>query len=378
LAHHTLIEHELHREQQRLRLALAAGRMCAFDYDVLEDRIECPLEMHAVSSPVLDALGGCLSKFLDCVHPEDRSEVQRAFHEAITLGAELHVDARVVVGSAQRTGWLLLDAASERDQAGRAVRLCGVARDNTSRKEGQAVRHAQAHGERLRALGEMASGIAHDLNQSLALITGYGDMARQELSLEEPDLHRVREMVEITARAALEGGHALRSLLTFVRKQEQLAEVERVDVAELLQDVARLTAPRWRDAPQVEGRPIALEIDAEPGLAVSGSPAALREAITNLVFNAVDALPNGGFICLSARRKRDRVLIEVRDDGTGIPRDVLPHVFDPFFTTKGERGTGLGLPQVLSIVERHRGTIDVDSDRSAPRFSCRYLPAIPR
>jgi nitrogen-specific signal transduction histidine kinase/CheY-like chemotaxis protein len=252
--------------------------------------------------------------------------------------------------------------------------VVGVARDNTARKEGQAVRRAQAHGERLRALGEMASGIAHDLNQSLALITGYGDMARQELSLDAPDLLRVREMVEITARAALEGGHALRGLLTFVRSQELMAEAERLEVHELLHDVARLTAPRWRDAPQVEGRPIHLTVDAAADLAVTGSSAALREAITNLIFNAVDALPQGGKIQLLARAQDDRVIIEVRDSGTGIPRDIQARIFDPFFTTKGERGTGLGLPQVLSIVERHLGSIDVDSD---PRHGTSFTISLP-
>ena len=191
-----------------------------------------------------------------------------------------------------------------------------------------AVRHRLAKGERLRALGEMASGIAHDLNQSLALITGYSDMARQELSVTNPDVARVREMVEITARAAIEGGEALRGLLSFVRTQELLSEVEHVDVPRMLHDVARLTAPRWRDAPQVEGRPIELIVEAEPDCAIDGSPAALREAITNLIFNAVDALPQGGAIHLEAREHDDRIVIEVRDTGTGMPADVAQRAFD--------------------------------------------------
>jgi signal transduction histidine kinase/ActR/RegA family two-component response regulator len=288
--------------------------------------------------------------------------VERAFGDAVDHGQELSVETRVIMGATGRTGWLLARGVVERDEHGRAVRIAGVARDNTLRKEGEVVRRAQAQGERLRALGEMASGIAHDLNQSLALITGYSDMARQELSLHTPDLQRVREMVEITGQAAIEGGHALRGLLGFVRSQELMAEAERVDIEELLQTVRRLTAPRWRDAPQVEGRPIDLTVDAEPDCVIDGSPAALREAITNLIFNAVDALPSGGTIRLGARQRDDRIVVEVSDSGAGIPPDVRSHIFDPFFTTKGERGTGLGLPQVLGIVQRHGGTIDVDTD----------------
>jgi CheY-like chemotaxis protein len=220
------------------------------------------------------------------------------------------------------------------------------------------------HSERLRALGEMASGIAHDLNQSLALITGYSEIAYQELNQSVPDITRVREMVEITARAALEGGEALRGLLSFVSTHQVTPDAERMDAGAVLQEAARLTAPRWRDASQAEGRPIELDVTVDPGCALTGSPAALREAITNLIFNAVDALPSGGTIHLAACAEGDWVILEVRDSGTGIPSDVQSRVFDPFFTTKGERGTGLGLSQVTTIVKRHGGTIELSSTPS--------------
>ena len=239
----------------------------------------------------------------------------------------------------------------------------------------EAGEHSLAHGERLRALGEMASGIAHDLNQSLALITGYSEIAYQELNQPVPDIGRVREMVEITARAALEGGEALRGLLSFVSTQDLKPEAERMDAGAVLQEAARLTAPRWRDASQAEGRPIELEVDVEPGCALNGSPAALREAITNLIFNAVDALPTGGTIRLTACVQGDQVVLEVRDSGTGISRDVQSKVFDPFFTTKGEHGTGLGLSQVTAIVKRHGGTIEL---RSTPSHGTTFRLKFPK
>src|SRR5262249_38326492 len=154
----------------------------------------------------LDLLGGSLDRFLTQVHADDRARVETTIRAALEHGHELHVEARVLLRPAGRTGWLLLRGIVERNEHGRPQRILGVARDITVRKEAEVVRRAQAQGERLRALGEMASGIAHDLNQSLALITGYSDMARQELSLEAPDLRRVREMVEITGEAAIEGG----------------------------------------------------------------------------------------------------------------------------------------------------------------------------
>jgi CheY-like chemotaxis protein len=245
------------------------------------------------------------------------------------------------------------------------------------RKEAEAgaANRSLAHGERLRALGEMAGGIAHDLNQSLALITGYSEIAHLELSQTVPDISRVREMVEITARAALEGGEALRGLLSFVGARELTPEAERVDAGAVLQEAARLTAPRWRDGAQAEGRPIQLEVKVEPGCALNGSPAALREAIINLIFNAVDALPKGGSIQLTAAGDGDHVILEVRDTGTGIPFDVQARVFDPFFTTKGVRGTGLGLWQVTAIVKRHGGMIEL---RSTPSHGTIFRLRFPR
>ena len=184
-------------------------------------------------------------------------------------------------------------------------------------------------------------------------------------------------MVEITTGAALEGGEALRDVLSFVGSQQGSPEPERIDVGELLHNVARLTAPRWRDATQAEGRPVGLTVLDGKHCAIIGSPAALREAITNLIFNAVDALPHGGRIELVTRQEGGAVLVEIRDSGTGIPPDVQAHIFDPFFTTKGVHGTGLGLPRVLAIVKHHRGSMDiVSTSNQGTTFRMQFAAAI--
>src|SRR6185436_755095 len=143
------------------------------------------------------------------------------------------------------------------------------------------------------------------------------------------------EALETITGAAISGGETVKRLLTFARS-EPGAEAERVGLNRLLDEVAQLTAPRWRDAAQVEGRPITMHVAVEPDAAVLGWTAGLREALTNLVFNAVDALPEGGTIHLRARRvANDQVAIEVTDSGTGMDRDVEARIFEPFFTTKG-------------------------------------------
>src|SRR5262249_50599957 len=134
-----------------------------------------------------------------------------------------------------------------------------------------------------------------------------------------------------------------------------------IDLCDLLVSVAGLTAPRWRDTAQAEGRPIDLRLECPGPLTMQGWPASLREALTNLIFNAVDAMPAGGTIGLAARREADRLLLDLSDSGVGMSPELQARIFEPYFTTKGERGNGLGLAIVLGIVERHQGTIAIDS-----------------
>jgi signal transduction histidine kinase len=217
-----------------------------------------------------------------------------------------------------------------------------------------------AQAEKLRALGQMAGGVAHDLNQSLAMVMGYTDFARLCLGQTPPDLKKLAQMLDVVTQAAGTGGETVKRLLSFARSRQETPP-EPTDVDAALREAAQLTAPRWRDAAQAEGRQISLHLESQPGLMVEGWPAALRDAFTNLVFNAVDALPQGGTIRMRSRAKGDAVEIEVSDSGTGMTAEVQAKVFEPFFTTKGEKGTGLGLAQVFGTVERHRGRIAVQS-----------------
>jgi PAS domain S-box-containing protein len=347
--------------EHRLSLAFEASHMSTWSFEVDRDWVEVAQASSASTDGTFETLAGPLHEMLAHIHPEDQPRLEAALRAALEHSADVEVEARLARPDA-RAAWLLIKGRVFRDPQGRVQRLMGVAIDISERKETEAARQMLAHAERLRALGQMASGIAHDLNQSLALISGYSEMVRQELQLPEPDITRAREMSEITARAAIEGGQALKRLLSFARTQEFMGETDIFDVEEVVREAARLTAPRWRDASQAEGRPISLEVQSESGCTIEGSASALREALINLVFNAVDALPRGGTIRLRCQRVNDRVQVEVQDTGTGIPPEVRPRIFDPFFTTKGEKGTGLGLAQVLSIAQRFGGTIELDSE----------------
>ena len=235
-----------------------------------------------------------------------------------------------------------------------------VVRDISPRLEAERNRELLARAEKLRALGQMASGVAHDLNQSLALISGYAHMAREGLeerllSPEGPAAH-----LDVIVSAAHDGAETVRRLLAWTRTSRP-AEGTLVDLEQLLPEVAHLTAPRWRDATQAEGHPVELRVEVSGPAVIEGNSSSLREALTNLVFNAVDAMPAGGSITLRVRRRADEVVVEVADTGPGIPPEVRARMFEPFFTTKGERGTGLGLAQVMAAVEQHHARLEVDT-----------------
>jgi CheY-like chemotaxis protein len=208
----------------------------------------------------------------------------------------------------------------------------------------------------------MATGIAHDLNQSLMLVASYSDLARQALVQEPQNLAEIQDLLTTTTQAAMDGGETVKRLLLFTRAAPD-QQSQPVDLSKTVRDAARLTAPRWRDEAQVEGRPISLTIEAQGQPMIQGSQARLRELLTNLIFNAVEALPAGGTIHLQVETRDGQGIIEVTDSGLGMTAEVQARVFEPFFTTKGASGTGLGLAMVFGIVEQHGGHISV---RSAP------------
>lgn len=267
-----------------------------------------------------------------------------------------------VVGHVRADGsttWYLSDAVPLPDRDGTVEEIILSFIDITELRAAQERLQIFAAGERLRTLGEMAGGVAHDLNQYLALIGGHADLALTQLGTAgDPD--QVRQSLEMIVQTATDGGDVVKRLLAFGRPDADEAP-ERLSVEELLTDVVRLTAPRWRDAARRAGHAITVDVDAAPNLTINGQLNSLREAITNLIFNAVDALPHEGTIRLSARRTSDAVVISVADNGIGMPEEAQRRAFEPYFTTKGAQGTGLGLPVVHSVMERHGGRVEINS-----------------
>jgi PAS domain S-box-containing protein len=248
---------------------------------------------------------------------------------------------------------------------GGTVAIRGVCWDLTEQKEA----HGRLlHVERLRILGQMASGVAHDLNNTLAHVLG-----NLQLLLDSVQQPAQRVLLERVQQAALDGAETVRRLHTFARTRETPAE--RVDLSAIVVEVAELTRPSWQAATQQSGVPVDLVVDVAPVPPVLGNAAEIREVLVNLVQNALDALPQGGSVRMRTEAHEGEVIVTVADTGTGMPPRVRHRIFDPFYTTKGAKGSGLGLSIAYTIVARHKGQIAVESEEGHGTTFTIRLPA---
>jgi PAS domain S-box-containing protein len=213
--------------------------------------------------------------------------------------------------------------------------------------------------ERLRAMGQMASGIAHDFNNSLSPIVGFA-----ELLLRQPDLanEKAQGFVRLINIAARDATAVVRRLRELYRERREISDDAAVDLARCIEEAVALTQPRWKNQARSHGVMIGVRTDVPPLPIILGDPAAIREMLTNLIFNAVDAMPKGGTIAVTARLEGHEIRLEVRDNGTGMTEEVRRRCLDPFYSTKGQQGTGLGLALVQATVARHHGTLTLESE----------------
>jgi len=212
----------------------------------------------------------------------------------------------------------------------------------------------------LRALGQMASGIAHDFNNALSPIVGFS-----ELLLKHPevlaDQEKLVRFLRIINTAGRDASDVVRRLREFGHQRKDGEISEAIDLAGLILHTIELTQPRWKDQAQATGLTIQLATDLRKVPPIAGEESAIREILTNLIFNAVDALPAGGTITLGTELDGEFAKVWVRDNGAGMTEEVRLRCFEPFFTTKGKHGTGLGLSMVHGIVQRHGGTVAIVS-----------------
>ena len=249
----------------------------------------------------------------------------------------------------------------------------------------QQTQRAVMQQERLHALGQMASGVAHDINNAISPVSLYTEALLER----EPGLSdRGRGYLVTIQRAIEDVAETVSRMREFYRPQEAQANSVRIEINRIVPQVVELTRVRWSDLPQQRGVVIVLRTELDRHLPpILGAQNEIRDALTNLIFNAVDAMPDGGVLTVRTRVESPSVegalesasvYLEVIDSGVGMDEETARHCLEPFFTTKGERGTGLGLAMVYGMTERHGAKLEIKSEPGVGTSVALVFPAVAR
>ena len=347
---------ELSEKEQEAALAAEAANLGTFTRDIPRDVIEASDEWRELFGFVSDeplSLGALLQK----IHVDDRTAFSESMARSIRGRGEQHVEFRVPLADG-RMRWIAAIGRVEFDARGRALRSRGACIDITSRKQAEQemlrLRQDIAHVGRVSVMGQLASALAHEINQPLSAILRNAEAAAIFLQDPSPDLAEITAILEDIRKDDQRAGAVIDRMRALLRRQD--VEMKPLEVPQMLDDVAALLRP------DAVARHIALEITVPPDLPrLRGDRVQLQQVLLNLILNGMDAVgsdaAHGRKVAVTARNEgRDTLAFGVADTGTGIPAARIERVFDPFFTTKAS-GIGMGLSISRSIVEAHGGRI---------------------
>ena len=236
--------------------------------------------------------------------------------------------------------------------------VLAIVRDTSERKSTE---EARIRLENLKALREMARRLAHDFNNLLAVILGNAQIL--ERGVESYKSEEIKERLRIIERTAHEAADTVRRMQLFTRTELSTRDFAKIDLNEIVRSAVTSTSSRWRDEARAKGVTIKMKGQLGELPPLFGSRFELMEVLTNLIFNALEAMPEGGEITIRTEAKENEILLYFTDTGEGIPDSIKDRVFDPFFTTKGPQVSGLGLSVSYGIIERHQGKIKVESTK---------------
>jgi PAS domain S-box-containing protein len=360
---------ELRKSEQRQALALQAVGGGIYDHPVPLDDTAYHSERWArilgYRKSELPPYGEFMDWLYEQVHPDDCAYLERAYADFIAGRTEgYHVELRMRHKSGDWIWVEGLSEATERDEEGRVTHVIGLMRDITERKQTQA---ALIQSERLATTGQLAASLAHEINNPLQAVIGCLGLAEESLARGQDDdfeeyvtigLDELRRAADVVSR--------LRDL----SRPTDVQRAQPTDVNELIDRVLTVSRKRLKSHYVRVTRRLADDLP-RPELVADR----VQQIFLNLVFNAVDAMPDGGELTLTTRydEQADEVVVDFKDCGSGIPEDMLPHIFDPFFSTKRE-GTGLGLFVSQNIAQEHGGRIEAETEEGAGCTFSVHLP----
>ena len=309
-----------------------------------------------------------LGKSIVLLSPLDVRDRQEKLLEEFKTTRNVYIVGRTLEGKGLRSDGreFPFEGSAFIFETGGGYILTVIIRDITERKK---MEEKFIQSEKLRALGELAGGVAHDFNNVLAAILGRVQLVMMRLAPppgkpeKRKSMVELKESLKIIERAALDGAETVRRIQEFARtpREDTTQYFDSVDINEIIQHVLEFTRARWKDNAEAKGILFKIQKSLPHLHPVAGNASELREVFINLINNALDAMPEGGSIKVRSLRDDDQVVVQMEDTGRGIPRTLQDRIFDPFFTTKGPQSTGLGLSVSYGIINRHRGTITVDS-----------------
>lgn len=305
--------------------------------------------------------------WIQALHPEDRQSTEEAFRNSMRTGAAFEAEYRI--RNAKGTYRWFIGRALPVRLNGAIARWFGTAIDIEDRRQAE---EALRRSEKIAATGRLAASIAHEINNPLAAVVNMLYLLPFAI---KQDTQKALEYVDMAQQEISRVSHITRQTLAFYRDSGSAVPI---DVCPLVDEILRIYASKARDAGVI------LDPQMDCKRHIEGYTGEVRQVVSNLVANAIEASPAGNRVTVRVcpwwdlRNGRSGVRISVHDRGRGIPRDFLPQLFKPFATTKGQKGTGLGLWVSQSIVEKHAGHIRVRSctckDRSGTSFTV-FLPS---
>ncbi len=344
--------------------------------------VEAETNRHVfMAGSVQRMLGYPTKYFMECpdfgpsiIHPEDQNRMFEEFTRGLKAGHPFEMEYRMIHGESGEAIWVHQRIVPIFREDGTLLRQDGVTLDITKRKHAEEMASRQqanlAHVSRLGMVGEMAAGLAHELNQPLAAIANYTRACARRIKSGEYESRDLLEDVENAADQAERAGNIIRRLRSFIRKGEQQRNSE--VLSDVIQEILALSEPELRR------RQIHYRMECEPSLPrINIDRVQVQQVILNLLRNGWEAMEGTGrreLVVRAIRRDASTVAVGVRDTGTGIAEDILDGIFEPFFTTKKE-GMGMGLAISRSLVEMHQGEIWAESNPSRGSVVWFTLPA---
>lgn len=368
-------EERLRRSENRLAEAQRIAKIGSWNWNIQTNELVWSDEIYRIFGLAPRRFAGSYEAFLERVHPDDRQAVTDAVDRALHHNEPYSIEHRIVLPDGEekivheRSGVVF-------DDDGKPLRMIGTVQDTTERHRTEtALRQAQ----KMEVVGQLTGGVAHDFNNLLAIVIGNLEMAADGL----PPGSRAHHFIHTAIDAAERGASLTHHLLAFSR--QQVLQPLDTDIGKLIADTQDMIAVGM-------GERITLETRIEDDLRrCRVDPVQLQNAILNLTLNARDAMPSGGTVTIDARNTvieagraaaldiaaGDYVCLSVRDDGPGIPEDILPHIYDPFFTTKEiGKGSGLGLSMVHGFVRQSEGCVEIETAAGEGATFRLLLPAV--